>query len=125
MQETITNILLTLMTLGLLFSVKVLADKSKDLKDKVKSDRVKRAIDKAIEITTLAVHTTNQTFVQGLKDKGAFGRGEAEEAFNETKNKVLDMLDQETKKILEEEFKNSNKFLNDLIEAKVWEDKEK
>lgn len=124
MQETITNIILTVLTVALFVGLKYLTEYVNENKGKIKDGRAKRAVEKALEIVSLAVNITNQTFVDGLKKKGTFGKDEAEEAFNETKNKVLEMLDEETKKILEEEFKNSNKFLNDAIEAKVWESKE-
>lgn len=78
-----------------------------------------------MKIVTLAVNVTNQTMVEGLKDIDGFGRDEAEEAFNATKVKVLDLLSEETKKILDEEFENTNAFLNDAIESKVWESKNK
>lgn len=124
MNNIVTNIILTILTAALFIGLKYLTEYVNENKHKIKDERAKRAIEKALEIVSLAVNITNQTFVDGLKKKGAFGRDEAEEAFNETKNKVLEMLDEETKKILENEFKNSNKFLNDAIEAKVWESKE-
>lgn len=124
MNNIINNLLLTLITVGLLYGVKILNDKSKDLTKNIKNEKVKRAIEKTIELTNLAVQITNQNFVQDLKNKGGFGEAEAEDAFNQTKVKILEMLDKETEKILKEEFKNSDKFINDVIEAKVWENKD-
>ena len=124
MQNIINNLLLTLITVALLYGVKILNDKSKDLTKNIKNEKVKRAIEKTIELTNLAVQITNQNFVQDLKNKGGFGEAEAEDAFNKTKVKILEMLDKETEKILKEEFKNSDKFINDVIEAKVWENKD-
>lgn len=124
MNNIINNLLLTLITVGLLYGVKILNDKSKDLTKNIKNEKVKRAIEKTIELTNLAVQITNQNFVQDLKNKGRFGEVEAEDAFNQTKVKILEMLDKETEKILKEEFKNSDKFINDVIEAKVWENKD-
>lgn len=46
-----------------------------------------------------------------------------EDAFNNTKVRVLELLDKETKEILNEEFENADKFLNSAIESKVWESK--
>lgn len=125
MNEVINNVLMTAITVGFLVSLKFIIGRSEELKKNIKDERVKKAIDKALEIVTLAVNVTNQTFVDGLKKKGAFGRDEAEEAFNATKVKVLELLSDETKKILDEEFENTNAFLNDAIESKVWESKNK
>lgn len=125
MNNIITNIILTILTAALFIGLKYLTEYVNENKSKIKDERVRGAIEKALEIVSLAVNITNQSFVQELKDKGGFGKKEAEEAFNATKVKVIEMLDSETKKILENEFKNSNKFLNEAIEAKVWENKNK
>lgn len=125
MNEVINNVLMTAITVGFLIALKFMIGRSEEIKKNIKDERVKKAIDKALEIVTLAVNVTNQTFVDGLKKKGAFGRDEAEEAFNATKVKVLELLSDETKKILDEEFENTNAFLNDAIESKVWESKNK
>lgn len=125
MQNIVTNIILTILTAALFVGLKYLTEYVNENKHKIKDERAKRAVEKALEIVSLAVNITNQSFVQELKDKGGFGKKEAEEAFNATKVKVIEMLDSETKKILENEFENSNKFLNEAIEAKVWENKNK
>ena len=125
MNDILTNIILTILTAALFAGLKYLTEYVNENKAKIKDERVRGAIDKALEIVSLAVNITNQSFVQDLKDKGGFGKKEAEEAFNATKIKVIEMLDSETKKILEHEFENSNKFLNEAIEAKVWENKNK
>ena len=116
---------MTAITVGFLVALKFMIGRSEELKKNIKDERVRKAIDKALEIVTLAVNVTNQTMVEGLKDIDGFGRDEAEEAFNATKVKVLDLLSEETKKILDEEFENTNAFLNDAIESKVWESKNK
>ena len=126
MNNIFNNLMLTVLTVGLFTLVNILIKQVKEYTNKnIKNERAKKAIEKALEVVTLAVNTTNQTFVEDLKDKGSFGLDEAEEAFNSTKVKVIEMLDDETKKILEQEFENSNKFLNNAIEAKVWENKNK
>lgn len=125
MNNIITNLILAALTVSLFVGLKYLAEYVNENKSKIKDERVRGAIEKALEIVSLAVNITNQSFVQDLKDKGGFGKKEAEEAFNATKIKVIEMLDSETKKILEKEFENSNKFLNEAIEAKVWENKNK
>ena len=71
-----------------------------------------------------AICSLAQEYNDALEEAEA-AKAEAEEAFNATKVKVIEMLDDETKKILEQEFANSNKFLNESIEAKVWENKNK
>lgn len=123
MQNIINNLLLTLITVALLYGVKILNTRSKDLTKNIKNERVKDAIDKTIKIINLAVQITNQEFVDDLKKIDGFTLDQQEEAFNNTKVKILEMLDKETKEILEEEYKNSDKFINEIITAKVWENK--
>lgn len=126
MNNIFSNLVLTILTVGLLYLVKVGVEEIRGYVGKnVKNERAKRAIEKALELVTLAVNTTNQTFVKELKDKDGFGKREAEEAFNATKKEVLDMLDKETKGILDGQFTNVDKFLNNAIESKVWENKNK
>ena len=125
MNEVISNVLMTVITVGFVVALKFIIGRSEELKKSVKDERVRKAIDKALEIVTLSVNVTNQEFVQALKDKGGFGKKEAEEAFNATKVKVLELLSDETKKVLDKEFGNTNVFLNNAIESKVWEGKKK
>lgn len=124
MNNIFNNLMLTVLTVGLFTLVNILIKQVKEYTNKnIKNERAKKAIEKALEVVTLAVNTTNQTFVKDLKDKGSFGLDEAEEAFNASKKAIVDMLDEETRKILDEEFANVDKFLNQAIESKVWESK--
>lgn len=124
MGDIIKNIILILICLAFVGLLKMLIDEVHNfVAENVHNGKVRKAIDKALELVTLAVNTTNQTFVKELKDTESFGLDEAEEAFNASKKAVVDMLDDETKKILDEEFANTDKFLNQAIESKVRESK--
>ena len=126
MNNVFNNLMLTVLTVGLFALIKILIGQVKEYTDKnIKNERAKKAIEKALEVVTLAVNTTNQTFVKDLKDKDSFDKRAMEEAYNASKKAVLDMLDKETKDILEEEFSNTDLFLNNAIESKVWEIKNK
>ena len=126
MNNIFNNLMLTIMTIGLFALIKILIEQVKEYTNKnIKNERAKKAIEKALEVVTLAVNTTNQTFVKELKEKDGFDKAAMEEAYNASKKAVLDMLDKETKDILEEEFANTDLFLNNAIESKVWEIKNK
>ena len=126
MNNVFNNLMLTVLTVGLFALIKILIGQVKEYTNKnIKNERAKKAIEKALEVVTLAVNTTNQTFVKDLKDKDSFDKRAMEEAYNASKKAVLDMLDKETKDILEEEFSNTDLFLNNAIESKVWEIKNK
>lgn len=126
MNNIFNNLMLTVLTIGLFALIKILIGQVKEYTNKnIKNEKAKKAIEKALEVVTLAVNTTNQTFVKELKDKDGFDKVAMEEAYNASKKAVLDMLDKETKDILEEEFANTDLFLNNAIESKVWEIKNK
>lgn len=126
MNNIFNNLMLTVLTVGLFALIKILIEQVKEYTNKnIKNERAKKAIEKALEVVTLAVNTTNQTFVKNLKDKDGFDKAAMEDAYNASKKAVLDMLDKETKEILEDEFANTDLFLNNAIESKVWEIKNK
>lgn len=126
MNNIFNNLMLTVLTIGLFALIRILIEQVKEYTNKnIKNERAKKAIEKALEVVTLAVNTTNQTFVKDLKDKDGFDKAAMEDAYNASKKAVLDMLDKETKDILNEEFENTDLFLNNAIESKVWEIKNK
>ncbi len=126
MNNIFNNLMLTVLTIGLFALIKILIGQVKEYTNKnIKNERAKKAIEKALEVVTLAVNTTNQTFVKELKEKDGFDKRAMEDAYNASKKAVLDMLDKETKDILNEEFENTDLFLNNAIESKVWEIKNK
>lgn len=126
MNNIFNNLMLTVLTVGLFALIKILIGQVKEYTNKnIKNERAKKAIEKALEVVTLAVNTTNQTFVKELKEKDGFDKAAMEDAYNASKKAVIDMLDKETKDILEDEFANTDLFLNNAIESKVWEIKNK
>ena len=126
MDNIFNNLMLTVLTVGLFALIKILIGQVKEYTNKnIKNEKAKKAIEKALEVVTLAVNTTNQTFVKDLKDKDGFDKSAMEDAYNASKKAVIDMLDKETKDILNEEFENTDLFLNNAIESKVWEIKNK
>lgn len=126
MNNIFNNLMLTILTISLFALIKILIGQVKEYTNKnIKNEKAKKAIEKALEVVTLAVNTTNQTFVKELKEKDGFDKAAMEDAYNASKKAVIDMLDKETKDILNEEFANTDLFLNNAIESKVWEIKNK
>ena len=126
MDNIFNNLILTVLTVGLFALIKILIEQVREYTNKnIKNEKAKKAIEKALEVVTLAVNTTNQTFVKDLKEKDGFDKAAMEDAYNASKKAVLDMLDKETKDILENEFANTDLFLNNAIESRVWEIKNK
>ena len=100
-------------------------NKSEELKNKNKSNKDDKYIDRITEIVTLCVITTTQTYVDNLKKQNAFDKEAQLEAFNKTKTAVLNLLNEELKEFIIETFGDLNEYINTQIEATVSCTKEK
>ena len=94
-------------------------NKAEELKNKNKSDKDDKYIDRITEIITLCVITTTQTYVDSLKKQNAFDKDAQLEAFNKTKTAVLNLLNEELKEFIIETFGDLNEYINTQIEATV------
>ena len=62
---------------------------------------------------------TNQTYVDSLKNKDVFTKEAQQEAFIKTRDAVLDILNEDSKKYISESFGDVEKYLTVQIEAIV------
>lgn len=113
-----------IVTLGL-YLVAFIRNKAIELKNKNKSEKDDKYIDRITEIVTLCTITTTQTYVDTLKQLGKFDQDAQLEAFNKTKNAVMNMLNDELKEFIIETFGDLNEYLTNQIEATVSYTKEK
>lgn len=113
-----------IITLGL-YLVAFIRNKAIELKNKNKSEKDDKYIDRITEIVTLCVVTTTQTYVDSLKKLGQFDQNAQVEAFNKTKDAVMSMLNDELKDFIVDTFGDLNEYLNTQIEATVSCTKEK
>lgn len=65
------------------------------------------------------VEETNQTYVDALKETGAFDAAAQKEAFEKSKNAVLRVLSDDAKEYLSSFYGDLDKFIESLIEAQV------
>ena len=124
MDKSILNLIICvgiLLTANLIIYLLILAgDKAKEIKNK----DLREATNKILDIIKKCVGATNQTFVRGLKDKGGFDNAAKEEAWNKTKSKIIDILDDESRNILEKAYGDFNSYINVTIEDEVKKQKE-
>ena len=113
-----------IITLGL-YLVAFIRNKAIELKNKNKSEKDDKYIDRITEIVTLCTITTTQTYVDTLKQLGKFDQNAQLEAFNRTKDAVMNMLNDELKEFIIETFGDLNEYLTNQIEATVSYTKEK
>lgn len=124
MDKSILNLIICvgiLLTANLIIYLLILAgDKAKEIKNK----DLREATNKILDIIKKCVGATNQTFVKGLKDKGGFDNAAKEEAWNKTKSNIIDILDDESRNILEKAYGDFNSYINVAIEDEVKKQKE-
>lgn len=79
--------------------------------------------DDIIDIVIQVVKSTSQTYVDSLKKDGVFTLEEQVEAFNITKQEVLDLLSEEMKEFIVDKYGNLDLWLETKIEQIVKETK--
>lgn len=76
-------------------------------------------INTALDIILSAVMKTSQTYVESLKESGEFTEEAQRKAFEDTKNTILLMLNDETKSLIQSLYNDLDTWLDVQIEAAV------
>lgn len=95
------------------------------LKDKLNSEMASKYLEIADKIITDCVTATNQTYVDSLKNNGAFDKEAWTTAFEKSKNRVYKLLSDAQKEVITEVYGDLDTWINTKIEAKVKELKNK
>lgn len=93
------------------------------IRNKVKDEKLNRLLSRVELIVSKAVILVDQTYVDALKEEGLFDKEAQKAAFEMCKEKVLEMLNEETIKALAETFADYEEWIRTLIEAYVRENK--
>ena len=101
------------------FLVVFINTKTQELKNKTKNEKEQKYIERIGGIINACVLTTNQTYVESLKREGKFDSEAQKQAFEDTKNAVLGMLNVELQDFITEVFGDVNEYLTTAIEASV------
>ena len=125
MNDILIKILVSVGILVLTNIFVYLSNLSKEKIEKIENIKVREASYKLLDIVTKCVAATNQEFVGDLKKEGKFGRDQKEEAWNKTKNKINQILDKESREILEKAYGDLNSYINQSIEDEIINQKEK
>ncbi len=107
--------------LGILttYLVKWLSAKSLEIQVKTENDLFNKYIAMLTETVTECVISTNQTYVNTLKEKGAFDEKAQKEAFQRTYESVLAILATDAKEYLSNAVGDLNVLITEKIEASV------
>lgn len=95
--------------------------KAKAIKDESLAALIENANTKVAEIVTLAVQTTNQTFVEDLKAEGKFSADAQAKAFSNTYNTVKSLITDETAELIKVGYGDIEVYIQNKIESAIGE----
>lgn len=93
--------------------------KSKEIQNNIDSDMADKYIEILENIVATCVETTNQTYVNELKEQNAFTIAAQKEAFTKTYYNVMQLLTEEAKEVLKEVYGDLPAMIKELIECNV------
>ena len=98
--------------------------KSKELQAQTDNELYKKYINMLEQTIVNCVIATNQTYVDALKEQGAFDAKAQKEAFKRTYDQVMTILNDDAKVYLEAAVGDLNAYITSMIEAQVNINKE-
>ena len=112
--------------LGILttYLVKLIRKKNKELDEKVSNNISRKYIDMLADTITNCVVSTNQTYVDALKEANAFDKEAQKKAFELTYNKIMNVLTEDAKEYLTAIYGDLEIYITTKIESEVKSYKE-
>ncbi len=107
--------------LGILttYLVKLIRKKNKELDEKVSNKISRKYIDMLADTITDCVVSTNQTYVDALKEANAFDKEAQKKAFELTYNKIMNVLTEDAKEYLTTVYGDLEIYITTKIESEV------
>lgn len=107
--------------LGILttYLVKLIRKKNKELDEKVSKEVSRKYINMLADTITDCVVSTNQTYVDALKEANAFDKEAQKKAFELTYNKIMNVLTEEAKEYLTTIYGDLEIYITTKIESEV------
>ena len=107
--------------LGILttYLVKLIRKKNEELDAKVSKEVSKKYIDMLADTITDCVISTNQTYVDALKEANAFDEEAQKKAFELTYNKIMNVLTEDAKEYLTTIYGDLEIYITTKIESEV------
>ena len=101
------------------YLVKLIRKKNKELDEKVSNKISKKYIDMLADTITDCVISTNQTYVDALKEANAFDKEAQKKAFELTYNKIMNVLTEDAKEYLTTIYGDLEIYITTKIESEV------
>lgn len=89
------------------------------IKTKTNSAKLNKYVDMLNDTITECVLATKQTYVEALKKNGNFDEAAQKEAFEKTKQAVMNILSADAKEYLTNVYGDLNAYVNQKIESEV------
>lgn len=107
--------------LGILttYLVKLIRKKNKELDAKVSKEVSRKYIDMLADTITDCVISTNQTYVDALKEANVFDKEAQKKAFELTYNKIMNVLTEDAKEYLTTIYGDLEIYITTKIESEV------
>lgn len=130
MKESVEILALIACFVAILFLIKELIGQGKAANEKIEDDRLKFVFGHVLDLAETIVNSLNQTVVEPLKESEElnFDKEAQVEMLERAKGKIKDNLDKKSKDLLEAYLGSAAKvddFIEDAVEAKVYESKKK
>ena len=101
------------------YLVKLIRKKNKELDEKVSNNISRKYIDMLADTITDCVISTNQTYVDALKEANAFDKEAQKKAFELTYNKIMNVLTEDAKEYLTTIYGDLEIYITTKIESEV------
>lgn len=101
------------------YLVKLIRKKNKELDEKVSNNISRKYIDMLADTITNCVVSTNQTYVDALKEANAFDKEAQKKAFELTYNKIMNVLTEDAKEYLTTIYGDLEIYITTKIESEV------
>lgn len=121
--EIFKTAIIPLLGVSVTFLVFYIKTKIQELKEKTKDKTQEKYLDMLSDFVTNAVITTNQVYVNSLKEQGSFDSEAQKNAFEMTKQAVLSLITDDMRKVIEEVVGDLETYVNNLIESSVYTNK--
>ena len=118
------TVLIPLLGIGATYLIYLIKTKIDELKQKTSDKTQQRYLDLLEKYVIDAVVTTNQTYVNALKEAGTFDLEAQKEAFRRTKDAVLCLLTEDMQELIEKVVGDLDTYVNNLIESTVHYNRE-
>ena len=107
--------------LGILttYLVKLIRKKNKELDEKVSKEVSRKYINMLADTITDCVVSTNQTYVDALKEANAFDKEAQKKAFELTYNKIMNILTEDAKEYLTTVYGDLEIYITTKIESEI------